>query len=79
MTNPPSGTYFSTVTLSTLYIIFIVLWKGWADMEPEVRANRLLLPGYALCILLAWQQRGRSDWHKGKSGSESFFECTWPV
>jgi hypothetical protein len=51
------------VTLSTLYL-FVVLWKGWANMEPEVRANRLLLPGYALCLLLAWQRRGRSDWHK---------------
>ncbi|WP_447936233.1 hypothetical protein [Thermomonas fusca] len=51
------------VTLSTLYI-FVVLWKGWANMEPEVRANRLLLPGYALCVLLAWQRRARSDWHK---------------
>jgi hypothetical protein len=51
------------VTLSTLYL-FVVLWKGWSNMEPEVRANRLLLPGYALCILLAWRRRGRSDWHK---------------
>jgi uncharacterized membrane protein len=51
------------VTLSTLYI-FVVLWKGWANMEPEVRANRLLLPGYALCLLLAWRRRGQSDWHK---------------
>lgn len=51
------------VTLSTLYV-FIVLWKGWANMEPDVRANRLLLPGYALCLLLAWQRRARADWHK---------------
>jgi len=51
------------VTLSTLYI-FVVLWKGWPNMEPEVRANRLLLPGFALCLLLAWQRRGQSDWHK---------------
>lgn len=51
------------VTLSTLYL-FIVLWKGWANMEPDVRANRLLLPGYALCLLLAWRRRGQPDWHK---------------
>jgi hypothetical protein len=51
------------VTLSTLYI-FVVLWKGWANMAPEVRANRLLLPGYALCMFLAWRWRGRSDRHK---------------
>ena len=51
------------VALSTLYL-FVVLWKGWANMEPEVRANRLLLPGFALCLLLAWRRRGQPDWHK---------------
>jgi hypothetical protein len=51
------------VTLSTLYL-FVVLWKGWANMEPEVRANRLALPGYALCLLLAWQRRAQPEWHK---------------
>jgi hypothetical protein len=51
------------VTLSTLYI-FIVLWKGWDNMAVEVRANRLLLPGFALALLLAWLRRGRADWHK---------------
>ena len=51
------------VTLSTLYI-FVVLWKGWANMAPEVRANRLLLPGYALCVMLAWRWRTRPEWHK---------------
>jgi hypothetical protein len=33
-------------------------------MARDVRANRLLLPGYALCLMLAWQRRGQSDWHK---------------
>lgn len=51
------------VTLSTLYL-FVVLWKGWPNMEPDVRANRLLLPGYAVCLLLAWRLRAKSDWHK---------------
>lgn len=51
------------VTLSTLYI-FVVLWKGWDLMAMEVRANRLLLPGFALCLALAWWHRGRADWHK---------------
>ena len=60
------------VTLSTLYV-FIVLWKGWANMEPEVRANRLLLPGYALCLLLAWQRRGQPDWHKRLIITGTFF------
>jgi hypothetical protein len=51
------------VVLSTLYL-FIVLWKGWENMEPDVRANRLLLPGFALCLLLAWRWRTQPDWHK---------------
>lgn len=51
------------VVLSTLYL-FVVLWNGWSNMEPFVRANRLLLPAFALCLLLAWQRRGRPDWHK---------------
>ena len=51
------------VTLTTLYL-FVVLWKGWAHMTHEVRANRLFLPGYALCLLLAWRWRARPDRHK---------------
>ncbi len=51
------------VTLSTLYI-FIVLWKDWSLMSAEVRSNRLLLPGFALCLALACLYRRRSDWHK---------------
>lgn len=51
------------VTLSTLYL-FIVLWKGWGNMTPEARGNRMLLPAYALCVLLAWRNRGDSGWHQ---------------
>jgi hypothetical protein len=51
------------VTLSTLYL-FIVLWKGWDNMTPEARANRLLLPAYATCVLLAWRNRTDPNWHK---------------
>jgi hypothetical protein len=51
------------VILSTLYI-FIVVWKGWEQMTEEARANRLFLPGFAACVLLAWLRRGQSDWHK---------------
>jgi hypothetical protein len=60
------------VTLSTLYI-FIVLWKGWDNMAVEVRANRLLLPGFALFLLLAWLRRGRADWHKRLVFAGTFF------
>lgn len=51
------------VTLTTLYL-FVVLWKGWANMAPDVRANRLFLPGFALCLLLAWRWRAHPDRHK---------------
>ncbi len=51
------------VTLSTLYI-FVVIWKGWDRMAVDVRANRLLLPGYAVYMLLAWTRRRQPDWHK---------------
>ncbi len=60
------------VTLSTLYI-FIVVWKGWGHMSVEARANRLLLPGYATCLLLAWLRRGQSDWHKRLIFTGTFF------
>ena len=60
------------VTLSTLYI-FIVVWKGWGLMTAEVRANRLFLPGYATCLLLAWLRRGQSDWHKRLILTGTFF------
>lgn len=51
------------VTLSTLYV-FVVVWTSWNQMTAEVRANRLFLVGYAVCVLLAWQQRRRPDQHK---------------
>jgi len=60
------------VALSTLYI-FVVVWKGWANMAVEARANRLLLPGYATCLVLAWLWRGRSDWHKRLIFTGTFF------
>ena len=60
------------VILSTLYI-FVVVWKGWALMSEEVRANRLFLPGFATCVLLAWLQRRQSDWHKRLIIAGTFF------
>lgn len=51
------------VVLSTLWV-FVAVWKGWALMSAEVRANRLLLPGFSLALFLAWRWRSRPDWHK---------------
>ena len=51
------------VIARTVYL-FAVKWKGWALMEPEVKANRLLLPAFAVFILLAYRNRRRPEVHK---------------
>ncbi len=51
------------VTLSTLYV-FAAVWNGWDAMPVHVKANRLFLPCFSLCVFLAWRNRRRSDWHK---------------
>ncbi len=51
------------VTITTLHI-FVTIRTGWDRMPADARANRLLLPGFATCVLLAWLRRRRSDWHK---------------
>ena len=49
--------------VTTLYL-FISKFRGWAAMEPEVLANRLLLPVFVICASLAYARRNRPDWHK---------------
>lgn len=51
------------VIASTVYL-FAVKWTGWALMEPETKANRLLLPAFAISILLAYRNRRRPEIHK---------------
>lgn len=51
------------VTLSTIWVFWAV-WKGWAAMSPDVKANRLLLPSYSLFIAMGYLNRRRADWHK---------------
>ncbi len=51
------------VTLSTIFVFWAV-WKGWPQMSPEVRANRILLPSFALFVLLGYLDRRRPDRHK---------------
>ena len=51
------------VTLSTIWVFWAV-WKGWAAMSPDVKANRLLLPSYSLFMAMAYLNRRRADWHK---------------
>jgi hypothetical protein len=33
-------------------------------MAPEVKANRLLLPSFSICVLLAWLQRRKPAAHR---------------
>lgn len=51
------------VTLSTIYL-FVVIWKGWAAMDPQIKANRILLPSFSLAILAAYFNRRRAIVHK---------------
>lgn len=60
------------VTLSTLWV-FVAVWKGWAAMSPEVKANRLFLPSYAVFVILAFRNRRRPDWHKRLIQAATFF------
>ena len=49
--------------VSTIWL-FIVAFKGFAAMSPEVKTNRLMLAGFGFCIWLAYRQRYRADHHK---------------
>lgn len=51
------------VTLTTVWL-FVAGWKGWAAMNPEVKANRFLLPSYSLFVALAFINRKRPVRHK---------------
>jgi hypothetical protein len=51
------------IVLSTAYV-FWTIWTDWARMSTEVRANRLLLPGFALAVALGYRSRHRPDRHK---------------
>lgn len=49
--------------LSTLYL-FVAVWRGWATLTPEVLANRIMLPSFALCVAAGLVMRDRPEWHK---------------
>lgn len=51
------------VAISTIYI-FVVVWRGWDTMAIYIQANRILLPSYAVLLMLAYRYRSRPDWHK---------------
>lgn len=51
------------VVVSTVWL-FVAVWKGWAAVRPEVLANRILLPSFALCLAAAYRLRRQAEWHK---------------
>ena len=51
------------VLLSTLYV-FITVFKGWATMEPFVKANRLLMLSFAVFLAMAYLFRTDREKHK---------------
>lgn len=51
------------LVLSTLYL-FVAVWKGWAHMDAEVKANRLLMAGFVPFAALGFLRRRRTDEHK---------------
>lgn len=51
------------VALSTIWV-FVAVWRGWAALNLESQANRLLLPSYALFVILGLRNRARPEWHR---------------
>lgn len=51
------------VVLSTLWV-FVAVWKGWDAMQVVGKANRVLLPGFAVLVTLGFLNRARPDRHK---------------
>lgn len=51
------------VFITTLYI-FIVIYKGWDNMRPDVKANRLFMLSFAVLVTLAYLKRKKLATHK---------------
>jgi hypothetical protein len=60
------------VFITTLYI-FVVIFNGWNNMEPMVKANRFLIFGFAILVTLAYLKRKRLPYHKRLILVASFF------
>jgi hypothetical protein len=51
------------VFITTLYI-FIVIYKGWGEMSPLVKANRFFMLSFALMISVAYLNKRNTAQHK---------------
>jgi|TARA_R110000737_G_scaffold182215_1_gene205619 hypothetical protein len=60
------------VFITTLYI-FVVIFNGWSNMDPMVKANRFLILGFAILVTLAYLKRKSLPYHKRLMLVASFF------
>ena len=51
------------VVLSTFWV-FVAVWKGWEAMQVVGKANRILLPSYALFVTAGFLNRRHANRHK---------------
>ncbi len=51
------------VSLSTLHI-FVATYPGWSALPFFAKANRMLMGGFMVLMLLAFVNRDRAEWHK---------------
>ncbi|MBK8634965.1 MAG: hypothetical protein KA767_16830 [Saprospiraceae bacterium] len=60
------------VFLSTIYI-FILIYDGWDNMSPLVKANRFFMLGFGILIALAYLYRKQTASHKRLMFVASFY------
>lgn len=59
-----AGIIIAIGTLVSTVYLFAAIWKGWENMAPFVKANRVLFSSFAICVFWAFYIRGKSAWHK---------------
>ncbi|HOY11860.1 MAG TPA: hypothetical protein PLY70_01920 [Saprospiraceae bacterium] len=60
------------VFFSTMYI-FVVIYDGWDNMAPLVKANRFFMLGFGILIALAYLYRKQTECHKRLMFVASFY------
>jgi uncharacterized membrane protein YozB (DUF420 family) len=60
------------VFITTVYI-FIVIYKGWDNMSPLVKANRFFMLSFAIMVTIAYFNRKKPAYHKRLIFVASFY------
>ncbi len=60
------------VFITTLYI-FIVIYKGWDNMSPHVKANRFFMLSFAIMVTIAYFKRKNPAYHKRLLFTATFY------